>query len=289
MYQKPESSHGASGTMNCMEVCGGSGSTEMSYARPGLDVWVWSNSHGGVEIDGGDIHFLSSCASGRVTRMLLADICGHGSAFGDLAVELRDLMICHVNSIKQARFIRQMHRRFLASSDRGGFATALLSTYFAPTKSFTLCNAGHPTPLVYRAAVGAWSVLEQPKSAPSAINDTPLGVINQDEYQQFSTRLENNDMVLSYSNLLTECRDRDGRTLGIDGLLRQVEHTDPARASDILPSLINRLRPWNVDPLATGDATLLLCRATDRGAGWKNSFLAPLRMLRAVEDNTRLG
>ncbi len=271
-----------------MEVCGGSRSTQTSFARPGLDVWVWSQSQDRARIDGADVHFLSSCASGRITRMLLADICGHGPVFAELASELRNLMVRNVNTIKQAEFIRQMNDRLRASADRGGFATALISTFFSPAKTFTMCNAGHPSPLVYRARAGGWSVLRQSTPAAAETGDTPLGVVDRDEYQQFSTRLENGDMVLSFSNVLAECRDGDRRTLGIDGLLEQVAQTDSTVPSELLAALVNRLSCWNSNQLAEQDATLLLCRATDRTVGWKDNLLAPLRLLRNVEDNTQL-
>lgn len=279
---------GASEPMNCMEVWGGNGSTESSLARPGLDIWVWCKSHHQSQIDGGDLCLLTSCASGRITRMLLADICSRGPVFADLAAQLRDLMTCNANSIKQARLLREMHQRFESFSARGGFATALVSTYFAPTRSFAVCNAGHPAPLVYRSESREWSVLKQVPAKGEARAIPVPGVVDEDEYQWMSIKLDTEDMVLGYNNVLAECRDADGRILGSEGLLQQVQQTDSDRPGEILPALVSRLNEWNLEQLSTHDATLLLCRATDRPVGWRNNLLAPWRWLRGVQDRTRL-
>ncbi len=80
--------------------------------------------------------------------MLLADVCGFGSLFADISSELRDLLKRNVNTIKQSRAVREMSCRLDDASHRGGFASTLISTYFAPTRSFSLCNAGHPPPFL---------------------------------------------------------------------------------------------------------------------------------------------
>ena len=260
----------------------------MSFSLPGLDVWLSSLRPGPCEGSAGHVHFISSCASGRITRMLLADLCAPGSVFLELASELRDLMMQNVNSIKQQRFVDEMYQSLRDLSDFGGLATAMISTFFAPTKSFTLCNAGHPPPFVYRVESADWSVLKQSSAEESTTDQAPAGVIDRGEYQHFVTALHKGDMVLSYSNALTECRDGKGQFLGVDGLLRLIQEADATRPSEIVPRLIARIKSGNPLFMAENDPAVLLCRATDRRVGWKNNMLAPIRFLRPVADNTRL-
>ena len=114
--------------MKCMEVWGGHGATNHHVTRPGLDVWIWSQSREVSDAGGGDLHLLSSCASGRITRLVFADVCGFGSLFADIAADLRELMKRNVNSLAQARFVRQMSCRLDEAAERGGFASTLVST-----------------------------------------------------------------------------------------------------------------------------------------------------------------
>ena len=62
-----------------MEVWGGSQLTQRSVQFSGLDAWVYSKPHAHAD-KGGDVIYASSCATGRITRLLLADVAGHGSA-----------------------------------------------------------------------------------------------------------------------------------------------------------------------------------------------------------------
>jgi hypothetical protein len=59
--------------MPCMEVWGGSQLTARGVVFGGLDAWVYSKPHGKAQ-RGGDVYYASSCAAGRISRLLLADV-----------------------------------------------------------------------------------------------------------------------------------------------------------------------------------------------------------------------
>ena len=42
----------------------------------GLTAWVYSKPFGDSE-GGGDVHYVSSCATGRITRLMLAELDSH--------------------------------------------------------------------------------------------------------------------------------------------------------------------------------------------------------------------
>ena len=77
--------------MECMEVWGGNHAIDRGFQTAGLTIWIYSRPFGQAE-GGGDVYYLSSCASGRITRMLLADVSGHGQSVAQFAAQLRDLM-----------------------------------------------------------------------------------------------------------------------------------------------------------------------------------------------------
>jgi serine phosphatase RsbU (regulator of sigma subunit) len=195
-------------------------------------------------------------------------------------------MIRNVNWPKQRRIVEQTQQRLEQFSTQGAFATTLISTFFAPTKSFTLCNAGHPSPLVFRAATGCWSEMKRSQTASGTHDPCELGVLELQEYQQFETHLDDGDMVLGYSNVLTECRRANGQILGVNGLLNQVEQIDAGRPANFVSSLIARIEGANAANLRDHDATVILCRAAKRRVGWRNNLLAPFRLFRSVNDET---
>lgn len=97
--------------MQCMEVWGGNRSVDSDFRMPGLRIWLHSKAHGGSS-HGGDVYYLSSCASGRITRILLADVSGHGNAVSATAARLRDLMRKNINRINQSQFVARMNDCF---------------------------------------------------------------------------------------------------------------------------------------------------------------------------------
>jgi sigma-B regulation protein RsbU (phosphoserine phosphatase) len=195
----------------------------------------------------------------------------------------------NVNAIKQSRVIQEMSTRLRDFSDKGGFASVLVSTYFAPTRSLAICNAGHPPPLMFRAQENTWSVLKRVQNTDSANDNASPGVLSEDEFQEFSTHLSDGDMVLCYSNSLTECRDANGRTMGVVGLLERVRKVAVEHPSDIVGELTRTIQDEHLDNFCEQDATIILSRASTIRVGLKNNLLAPFRLLCRVSDNTHLG
>ena len=150
--------NGEQDRMTCMEVWGGNVQTEKQFETTGLDVWVSSQPEGESQA-GGDVYYVSSCASGRITRLMLADVSGHGQMVADVAARLRDLMRDNVNTIGHRPFVAAMNKTFADETDGHRFATAIVSSYFAPTRSLSICSAGHPPPLTFRAAEQALSLI----------------------------------------------------------------------------------------------------------------------------------
>ena len=272
--------------MRCMEVWGGNQGVEQYFQMPGLEVWLYSRPCDNAA-SGGDVYYLSSCASGRISRLLLADVSGHGVAVSQCALGLRDLMRRHVNHVSQARFVREMNDEFGRLNHDGNFATALVGTFFASTNSFQLCAAGHPQPLLFRQKSARWEVCEEAHDAAAAsrLRDMPLGVLRGVEYSQKQLSLAPGNMVLAYTDGLTETRVANDQLLGTAGLLKLVESLDvpPER---LLYTLLSALREQTAGPVGD-DLTLLLARANGSRVSLRNNLLAPFRLLRRVRDATR--
>jgi phosphoserine phosphatase RsbU/P len=117
--------------LQCMEIIGGNRAIRQTVDAPGLKIWIDSRPLGS---GGGDVHYVSTCGAGYVTRLALADISGHGESVNLLAVALRKLMRKHINTLDQTRFARSLNRELAALDQSGRFATAVLATYFAPTR-----------------------------------------------------------------------------------------------------------------------------------------------------------
>ena len=250
--------------MQCMEVWGGSQLTTSGVELGGLDVWVYSKPFGEAQ-RGGDVYYVSSCATGRISRLLLADVSGHGQSVASTAADLRTLMRRFVNRLDQKEFVRLLNEQFTALSTHGSFATAVVTTFFEPSRRLSLCNAGHPRPLLFRAAEARWSLLgHQDHPEKKGLSNIPLGMFQIADYEQLDVELEPGDCLISYTDALMESCDANGEMLGEEGLLRIVNLLGDVPAEKLIPSLLREITERFPENLAADDVTLLVVRANGR-------------------------
>lgn len=240
--------------MQCMEIWGGSHAANTDAGTPGLDVWVYSRPFEGAK-DGGDVHYVSLCGGGIITRFILADVAGHGAKVADLAKSLRDLMRQNINRKSHARLVTSLNREFTEMNRQGRFATAVIVTYLAHQDQLTVSNAGHPQPLIFRAVEKAWSKLEQ---SGEGRKNLPLGIDESIRFSQFEFALNRGDLILLYTDGLIEMTDASGRQLGLNGLLSLVENLDPNRPEAMSAALIERLDGYRGETSPNDDLTFLL-------------------------------
>ncbi len=270
--------------MSCMEVWGGSQLTTRGVEMGGLDAWVYSKPFGDAQ-RGGDVYYASSCATGRITRLLLADVSGHGISVASTAANLRTLMRRFVNRLDQTEFVRMLNRQFTALSEAGTFATAIVATFFAPTQRLIVCNAGHPRPLLFQAATNEWTLLgADPLEEDPSPNNMPLGIMDVTEYEQFDMELASGDCVLSYTDALIESRDADGEMLGEAGLLRIVRFLGDVAPQRLTKTLLREIGDRHPGNLTEDDVTVLLVRANGRKPRFslKEFLWANIRFLGSV-------
>ncbi|MBB74927.1 MAG: hypothetical protein CMJ75_10490 [Planctomycetaceae bacterium] len=271
--------------LQCMEVWGGNRATDRCFRLPGMSICLYSHPYG-HDSSGGDVYYLSSCAAGRLTRLLLADVSGHGATVSGIATGLRDLMRKNINRIRQTRFVQNMNQQFSKLAEGGGFATAVVGSYFAPTRSLSLCNAGHPPPMIFRQQTQSWQTIDHTLTPSKQITDTPLGVLEAAEYREFTLPLQTGDMVLCYSDAIIESETPAGPMLGTTGLLKLLADLDDPRPANLIARLLERIQSLSPANNFQDDTTMMLCWATDQRASTKNNLLAPFRMLGTVSDNT---
>ena len=244
--------------MRCMEVWGGCQAVEEALATPGLDGWVSSRPHQGA-VQGGDVQYVTLCGGGLLTRAIVADVSGHGASVSDLADALRTLMRRNINRKGQSRLVGALNREFTARAQVGRFATAVVATFLAPKRRLTVCNAGHPRPLWYRAASRTWRLLTPEDAAASGAN-LPLGLDDQTPYSSFAVALGTGDVVLLYTDALTEAADPADHQLGEAGLLDLARSLDPSDPAALGPALLEAVDRHRGGLPADDDVTLLVLR-----------------------------
>lgn len=282
----------------CAEVWGGNRAVASGLSLPGLEGWVVARPHHGDEA-GGDVHYISSCGTGRITRVLLADVSGHGQHVAAVGMELRGLMKRYLNHIDPRKLAVRMNREMMAlSGASGNFATAVVMTFFSPKGTLSICNAGHPPVMWYRAKRGEWVCVDQPKASDDGHNanvsdenvdrkagenvgrgggvgggvgivNLPLGVLEESGYVGRELVLDVDDVVMVYTDCLIEAKNDANRMLGVEGLLRMLNDLEidakQAGAEAVIDAVLGAIESggyaWD------DDLTTMVLRCSGRSGG----------------------
>jgi sigma-B regulation protein RsbU (phosphoserine phosphatase) len=204
----------------------GNDQTASLIELPGLSAWVHS-----VPVDlshaGGDVHYVSVCPSCVVSRIALADVSGHGQAVALFGEKLRELMQCYLSFMEQTGLMRELNQAVRQELGDGHYATMVAIGWHGGRGLVTMTSAGHPPPLWYCAARDEWSWLQTRRaSEPGRPAGVPLGLIADVSYDQLVIKPQPGDLIVLYSDGVSEATNPTGNELGLNGLMNMARALD---------------------------------------------------------------
>ena len=109
---------------------------------PGLQGWI-SSAPLELGFDGGDIHYLSACDYGVLSRVVLADVSGHGRLIAAVAEELLRLVRDHMNRLEQSALLMELSASLSAmkANDAATHATAIAVGFDSMGGDLTVTDA----------------------------------------------------------------------------------------------------------------------------------------------------
>ena len=241
---------------------------------PGLSAWI-SCRPLMPAIEGGDLHYLTVCGEGAISRVVLADVAGHGDIVSGVAERLRQGLRKHVNTWDQTELLQELNDSFAAGADGVQYATAFVLGHYVESGEVLFTNAGHVPPLWYRAATRPWvSGRDAPPTAKDLL-DLALGLIPGTPYTQTAIPPQAMDVQNVH-------RVPDGPL----GLPREVATRPP------VGSLLSRLARWGVGSGRCPDRHLgalrYRCR-NKRGAAHRRCFAGIVDPAEATASATLCG
>jgi phosphoserine phosphatase RsbU/P len=253
----------------CLEIKGGNERVDYSIELPGLLAWVSSRPMAPAA-RGGDLHFLSVCSQGFVSRIALADVAGHGELVSAVANTLRDLLRRHADEWDQSAAVRELNNSFLKHAGDADYATALLLSHYSGSGEILFTSAGHLPPIWYRAEANEWSFLMD--STPYAMQpaNLPIGLIAGTPYSQTAIQFGPDDLLILYTDGITESTDDEGGLLDTKGFLELARSSPVASAAETGQRLLAALEAFRGASPAADDETLVVlqrCQTAD-GQAW---------------------
>ena len=234
----------------CNEVWGGNNIVELTVEVPGFIGWVYSRPLPPATA-GGDVYYLGVCSQGLLSRVVLADVAGHGQTVSATAATLRNLLRKHMDALDQGVLMQEMNEAFRREDDPETvqYATAAVFGYFWKTGELVFTNAGHPAALWYHATEKTWDWLhDETPYKQTTMEGVPLGLIPGTEYLQSVVRLGPRDLLVLYTDGISESTSQAGNELGYEGLLQLARSlptqtaASPGAAGRALLSAVNAFR-----------------------------------------------
>jgi sigma-B regulation protein RsbU (phosphoserine phosphatase) len=197
-----------------------------------------------------------------ITRMVVADVSGHGASVAEFSLSLRAILRKNINQKSQTRVVERLNQQFAEMAELRRFATALVVTYLTSTDRLSICNAGHPRPLFYRAIDRKWSLLSPALDDSDDGGNLPLGLDQTTRYHTFDVTLGADDLAIFYTDALIEAADASGRLLGESGLLAAARELELAnsRPDAIGMAVLSAVRQYRALPNADDDVTMIVLR-----------------------------
>jgi phosphoserine phosphatase RsbU/P len=247
----------SSSRLACFELWGGNRLADHPVELPGLDGWVYSaplDPTGG----GGDVHYFSVCSKGMVSRIAVADVAGHGSGASPMGESLRSILQRHTNNWDQSMLMRELNEAFARESAQSQFATAAVLGFYLESGELLFSSAGHPPALWYQAREKSWELLQESTQFAVDIAGLPLGLIPGTNYCQTGVRLGAGDMLLLYTDGISEAMDSRGNQLGQQGLLELVRTLPAESPAEVCRALVSGVQAFRGVLPRRDDETLVV-------------------------------
>lgn len=244
--------------LKCAETWASSQSGSSVALLPGLSVWVYSKAFGASDA-GGDVHYISVCPSCIVSRVALADVSGHGLAVESMGTKLRELMQIYLASLDQTRLMSDLNEAVRQELDGIHYATMVAIGFHGRRGLLVMTNAGHPPPLWYRADRGAWEWLEPQRAQPtSRIRGTPLGLLPNISYPRIIVKPKPGDLIVLYSDGISEATNSDGQELGRDQLMTRARALRSTAAETFGLQLVDAINEFRGHRAPEDDETIIV-------------------------------
>ena len=251
----------------CAETWSGNERTASAVEMPGLTAWVHSvPAEPGDR--GGDVNYMSVCPGCVVSRIALADVSGHGqtvAAFGD---KLRELMQRYLRDLEQIPLMSDLNQAVREElGDGGHYATMVAIGWHGDRGLMVMTNAGHPPPLFYRASRNQWSwlVTRQPAKRDGRTG-LPLGLFPHVTYDRLVVKPQSRDLVVLYSDGVSEAASPAGNELGLSGLMNMARALAPDSAETVGRQLASALAAFRGEHRPLDDETIIVMRRNDATA-----------------------
>ncbi len=200
---------------------------------------------------GGDYFDFIPAGDGGLA-MCLGDVSGKGLPASLLMANLQAAVRSQVlASASVTECLRRTNTLLYRSTDPGKFVTAFFCVLDPGAHRLRFSSAGHNPPILLRAS-GEVQMLE--------VGGLILGVMEDTEYEDAVCELDPGDVLVIYSDGISEAPDSDGGEFGEQGIIDVLVRERQQSAATILDAVVKAALDFSGDQLQMDDMTMIVLK-----------------------------
>ncbi len=211
-----------------------------------------------ARIVSGDYYDFVSFGESRVA-LAIGDIAGKGISAALLMASIQSAMRAQLyqgrdragqDGLSTAAMVAQLNRQLFESTAAQSYATFCYAVYDDAEGRLTYTNAGHLPPVI----VGRDGVRRLDRGG------LVLGIFPEAPYEQESVILHPGDLLVAFTDGITEPEDSYGSQFGEERLLETLERVRDRSPQEVAAAVMEAVEAWSDSPEARDDMTLLVAR-----------------------------
>lgn len=221
------------------------------YDKDGIQIKGFTRAAKGVGGDYFDYIDIGDTSVGA----LISDVSGKGVPASLVMVMIRTVF---TNSIKNnsridcATIVRSINDALSADFAIDKFATLFFMIYNRVTGELAFSNAGHGPLFCYRASLKKCTV--------TALEGVPIGIMEDVEYHQAKVKLNPGDVVVLYTDGISEMRNMEREEYGQPRLQRLIMTNHHLNANDLVEKIVTDVETFQGEAPPHDDMTTLVLK-----------------------------
>jgi sigma-B regulation protein RsbU (phosphoserine phosphatase) len=152
--------------------------------------------------------------------------------------------------VSTSSMVAQLNRQLYASTAPEKYATFFFGVYEEQSRVLTYTNAGHLPPLLLRA--GETKLLD--------VTGTVVGLFPAMRYEEQTVNIEPGDVVVAYTDGITEPENAYGEEFGVDRLAETALRYRNSEPREIVAKIMEAVVSWSNAPELPDDMTVVIAR-----------------------------
>jgi sigma-B regulation protein RsbU (phosphoserine phosphatase) len=215
---------------------------------PGVEIAAFTRP---AQIVGGD-YFDFLDFDDRRQGIAIADVAGHGVAAGLHMASVQSLLRALIPGITSpAEVAEKLNRLFIHNINYTTFVSFFVGSLDVKRKTLIYCNAGHNPPLLLR---------ESQQDEWLSPTGPAVGLVEEAAYKEESLSLGSGDVLLLYTDGVTEAINPQSQEFGAERLRELVRQDAHLPAQELIQHLRIGLEAFTEGKPPDDDLTIVLCK-----------------------------